>query len=67
MNWVIEWIGKWGPLIKPDPVKECPLYRNRGCSHVDGYLCDMKTCTELAKYREDFERGIHCMDKEIDN
>lgn len=27
-----------------DPVKECEVYLNEGCSHVDGYFCNMTTC-----------------------
>ena len=34
-----------------DPVKSCEIYKTRGCSHVDGILCDMKTCKELKEYR----------------
>lgn len=31
--------------IPPDPVKHCQVYRHAGCAHVDGMLCDMRTCT----------------------
>ena len=34
-----------------DPVNDCELYQDRGCSHVDGYLCDMDNCPMLADYR----------------
>lgn len=34
---------------KDDPVRECEVYRQSGCAHVDGPLCDMKTCPELAQ------------------
>ena len=37
-------------LASRDPVKHCPVYRdkeNGGCAHVDGFLCDMKTCTSI--------------------
>jgi len=34
-----------------DPVRHCDLYKSEGCAHVDGFLCDMKTCKELAEYR----------------
>jgi len=27
-----------------DPVRHCDVYREDGCSHVDGYLCDFETC-----------------------
>lgn len=33
-----------------DPVKYCQVYKEIGCSHVDGYLCDMKTCDIRQKF-----------------
>ena len=27
-----------------DPVKHCMIYRAVGCAHVDGMLCNMRTC-----------------------
>ncbi len=27
-----------------DPVKFCTLYRDEGCSHVDGLLCNFPKC-----------------------
>ena len=39
--------------LKPDPVRVCESYRDRGCSHVDGFLCDPRDCTILADYRAD--------------
>lgn len=27
-----------------DPVKNCKLYKDKGCSHVDGMLCDFPHC-----------------------
>ncbi len=33
-----------------DPVYECEVYFHKGCSHVDGYLCNMDTCD----IREDY-------------
>ena len=36
----------------PDPVKECELYQDEGCSHVDGFLCDVENCSELQDYRQ---------------
>lgn len=35
-----------------DPVRSCKLYKEQGCSHVDGYLCDFPTCSMLKKYEE---------------
>ncbi|KFZ25614.1 MAG: hypothetical protein KQ78_02188 [Candidatus Izimaplasma bacterium HR2] len=39
-------------VLKKDPVKKCKYHRDIGCSHVDGMLCDMKTCKELKEYKE---------------
>lgn len=33
-----------------DPVKHCALYKERGCSHVDGYLCDYPDCSMLKEH-----------------
>jgi hypothetical protein len=33
------------PSFKLDPVKTCEVYKKHGCSHVDGPLCDVETCT----------------------
>lgn len=37
---------------KDDPVKHCDVYKKEGCAHVDGMLCNMKTCEILSKFRE---------------
>ena len=34
-----------------DPVKECKLYKDQSCSHVDGFLCQYNTC----QMRKDYE------------
>ena len=31
------------PNVSPDPIN-CQVHRKLGCSHIDGYLCDMRTC-----------------------
>tara|TARA_R110000787_G_scaffold62470_3_gene141262 strand:+ start:1337 stop:1516 length:180 start_codon:yes stop_codon:yes gene_type:complete len=36
-----------------DPVRSCDVYKKIGCSHVDGYLCDMKTCDILKDYKKE--------------
>ena len=33
-----------------DPVRYCQVYKEIGCAHVDGYLCDMETCDIRRKY-----------------
>jgi hypothetical protein len=42
---LINKLFKW----KKDPVKECKVFKLAGCSHVDGFNCDMDTCQILAK------------------
>lgn len=37
-------------LTKNDPVYHCKMYKDKGCSHVDGILCDFKTCTIKLEY-----------------
>lgn len=32
------------PMTKLDPVKRCEVYKQFGCSHVDGFLCQVETC-----------------------
>jgi hypothetical protein len=34
-----------------DPVKGCDVYKNIGCAHVDGFLCDYPNCSILKDYR----------------
>ena len=44
-------------IYKNDPVKNCAAYKdidNGSCAHVDGFLCDMKTCTILKDYNKSF-------------
>lgn len=35
-----------------DPIKGCVVYKDIGCSHVDGYLCDYPKCSMLIKYKD---------------
>jgi len=35
-----------------DPVKCCILYKDFGCSHVDGYLCNVDDCLMRLEYTE---------------
>ena len=42
--------------IHNDPIINCELYKHKGCSHVDGMLCDTDWCTELKDYRKELER-----------
>lgn len=34
-----------------DPVKHCEVYKKEGCAHVDGFLCDMETCSIRHAFR----------------
>lgn len=38
--------------MKNDPVKHCTLYKEAGCSHVDGYLCDFPKCSMYQKHED---------------
>jgi hypothetical protein len=38
--------------MSKDPVKHCELYKDDGCSHVDGFLCDYETCEMRLEYME---------------
>lgn len=35
-----------------DPCKGCAVYREIGCCHVDGFLCDFPSCSILLEYIE---------------
>ena len=35
---------------RDDPVMQCELYAKEGCTHVDGFLCDMDTCDIRQKF-----------------
>lgn len=39
-----------------DPVRGCEVYKNIGCSHVDGYLCDYPDCSIRKNYMNQQER-----------
>ena len=34
-----------------DPIKGCDVYKNIGCAHVDGFLCDYPNCSILKDYK----------------
>lgn len=42
---------------KDDPIKHCNVYKKEGCAHVDGPLCNMKTCEILSKFKEENPNG----------
>ena len=37
-------------FMKHDPVLHCSLYKDLGCAHVDGFLCDYPECTMNKEY-----------------
>lgn len=45
INKIINKIKSWLiSLSDDDPVQHCELYRDKGCSHVDGILCNYPHC-----------------------
>ncbi len=39
-----------------DPLTYCHYYKKYGCSHVDGYLCNVNTCSILKDFNKEFLR-----------
>ena len=50
MKWLRQFIREIVYIHKNDPVKKCELFRDKGCSHVDGYLCDFPNCSMNSNY-----------------
>lgn len=48
LNRFIKWVGGFTSFDN-DPVKHCNVYKRVGCSHVDGPLCNMKSCDIVVK------------------
>ncbi len=44
MDFLRKVIAAWIRYRLNDPVYKCEVYKTKGCSHVDGFLCNMKTC-----------------------
>ena len=40
----------WYRWRNSDPVHRCPVYKNDGCCHVDGPLCDFPRCSMYREY-----------------
>lgn len=38
-------------MRRNDPVHNCAVYKEIGCSHVDGMLCDMTDCQILIEFK----------------
>lgn len=43
-----------------DPCKSCEVYKQIGCSHVDGYLCDFPSCSILEDFLQDNKSTYTC-------
>jgi hypothetical protein len=52
MNLLVRMRNELVRTLRSDPVKYCELYKDSGCSHVDGMLCEMETCKERLEYVE---------------
>jgi len=42
-----------------DPVEQCDLYKEKGCAHVDGLLCDYPNCSMNNEFRATKKHRIH--------
>jgi len=51
LNWFKD-IRDCANNIPVDPIHHCEIYRSHGCSHVDGFLCNVSTCDELHVFRK---------------
>lgn len=47
IGWIVT---AWMPY---DPVKDCSVYINEGCAHIDGILCDINNCSFINKHTHD--------------
>ena len=58
LKWLASLLGKKpeDKYDRGDPVRDCPLYVDRGCSHVDGFLCDFPHCMMMRQYQLDPDR-----------
>lgn len=47
INRLKRWYWRWR---NSDPIRKCPVYKNEGCSHVDGLLCNFPNCSTYHEY-----------------
>lgn len=53
---ILNWLNSFK---NNDPVHSCLVYKRHGCAHIDGYLCNMKTCNMLEDYKlRELERQL---------
>jgi len=55
-----------------DPVEMCSIYKEQGCSHVDGLLCDFPECQMLKDYLKEKDSDkkmcvLSCSKRKRDN
>lgn len=50
-SWLVGILTSLTEFI-PDPVKHCQVYKESGCSHVDGYLCGYPDCSILEHWKQ---------------
>lgn len=55
---VVKIIQEWVELFYRDPVVHCDVHLEKGCSHVDGFLCDYPSCIILQKFIKDKNEKI---------
>ena len=48
----------WYCLLNSDPVRHCPVYREQGCAHVDGLLCNFPDCPVFRGFMD--SRWVGC-------
>lgn len=58
-------------MSKNDPVKNCALFKDKGCAHVDGMLCDFPNCQMNEEYiaerkLKEFEDYTKVHDRKLD-
>ena len=52
---IINKIISFFDLTKDDPLYHCDLYKDKGCSHVDGFLCDYPKCCINIDYLDELK------------
>jgi hypothetical protein len=48
----------WYCLLNSDPVRHCPVYKEQGCAHVDGLLCNFPDCPVFRGFMD--RRWVGC-------
>lgn len=48
----------WYCLLNSDPVRHCPVYKEQGCTHVDGLLCNFPDCPVFRGFMD--SRWVGC-------